>query len=179
MKVIKLEAMLLRWSLTSNGGATLVLQLADADDLEPFKSMTLKKGNVAGQRLACAIVEIGDDEKPVQDEPKVAPSEPVVGTPPEDVSTGLKGGELSQLAGRWCKDPAFQTWLILKFPNEWPLGSSSPFDPAEEAAACVRKICGVTSRAMIDHDPNAGRSFHKLIREPYHDWLQLGGADSR
>lgn len=59
------EVQLLRWSETSNGGATITLALSDPSDLENFKLMTLKKGQQAGQRLMAVMVELGDDEKPV------------------------------------------------------------------------------------------------------------------
>lgn len=65
------EVQLLRWSDTSNGGATITLALADHADLEIFKLMTIKKGQQAGQRLACVMVEIGDDEQAVE-QPAVA-----------------------------------------------------------------------------------------------------------
>jgi hypothetical protein len=72
MKVTKFafEAQLLRWTESSNGGATVVLQLSDADDLTIFKTMTLAKRGVVGQRLAVAVAEIGDDEQLVPHETK-------------------------------------------------------------------------------------------------------------
>jgi hypothetical protein len=36
----------------------------------------------------------------------------------------------------------------------------------------VRDVCGVTSRRELDTNPTAGRSFHKLIREPFQAWLE-------
>ncbi|CUJ41801.1 Uncharacterised protein [Achromobacter xylosoxidans] len=82
------EVQLLGWSESHSTGAKIVLQLADADDLEAFKLMTVAKGKVAGQRLAIVAVEIGDDEQPkAQPEPK--------------------GGELAKLAGMFCQSTAF------------------------------------------------------------------------
>jgi hypothetical protein len=151
MSAINIEAMLLSWAETSNGGAKIVLQLADADDLEPFKRMTLAKGKQAGQRLGCAFVEIGDDEKPVERRKHGA-------------------GPLAQLAGRWCEDVAFQHWLEDAVPTVWAVH----WDPArldETAARVVRMMCGVASRSELDTNPTAGRTFHKLIREPFSEWL--------
>lgn len=59
----------MRWSDTSNGGATITLALADYNDLEVFKRMTIKKGGQAGQRLACVMVEINDQEEAVEQPP--------------------------------------------------------------------------------------------------------------
>lgn len=136
-----LEAMLLRWSETSNGGATIVLQLCDVADLEAFKMMTLAKGKIAGQRLSIVYVEIGDDEKP-----KPLPE---------------KGGPLSILAARWCQDPEFQLWLAKDFIVDEEL-------PIEEAAAViVRDICNVKSRRELDHNDAAAHNFHEYFRRPF------------
>jgi hypothetical protein len=153
---INIEVMLLSWAETSNGGAKIVLQLADADDLERFKLMTLAKGKRAGQRLAAVFVEIGDDERPVPHRKSGA-------------------GPLAQLAGRWCEDERFQGWLFERFHEavtETAPENCDSFDGAALAAMVLRHVCGVSSRAELDTNPNAGRSFHKLIREPYHAWLE-------
>lgn len=81
------EVMLAGWSETHNGGAKVTLWLQDPSDLEAFRSMTVAKGKQAGQRLACVLVEIGEDERPVQD-PK-----------------------LSQQAAQLCYSGMFRTWL--------------------------------------------------------------------
>jgi hypothetical protein len=163
---INIECQLLSWAETSNGGAKIVLQLADADDLERFKSMTLAKGRgktaIAGQRLACAFVEIGDDEQPVERE---------------------KGGPLAQLAGRWCNDERFQQWLAnALFDDYLRQCGRHRHDPAlfgslkamEVAAQVLRAACGVASRAELDHNPEAAALFHTLIRVPYQAHLQEG-----
>ena len=53
--------------------------------------MTARKGNTAGQRMMMALVEIGDDEEPVDQAPK----------------DEHKGGALARLAGMWCQDASF------------------------------------------------------------------------
>ncbi len=67
----------------------------------------------------------------------------------------LKGGELARLAGILCNDPEFQAFLSVS---------------GEEAAAdAIRKLCGVTSRAELDHNEAAAAIFHAEIRKP---WLE-------
>jgi hypothetical protein len=155
--------MLLAWAETSQGGSRIVLQLADPDDLEPFKAMSLAKGRgknaIAGQRLMVAFVEIGDDEQPVaesQDDMNRRLTKRVMDMPI------AKGGPLSRLAGRWCNDEAFQKWIT-------PLGEIECRGDSETAAALVRTLCGVKSRAEIDHDPKAAEKFERLIRRPFMD----------
>ena len=152
MNAINIEVMLLAWSESHNGGAKLVLQLADPADLEAFKAMTVKHGKIAGQRLACAFVQIGDDEKPVVDE--------------------HKGGPLAQLAGRWCQDERFQAWLAEKFPLAWRQAAGVYGDAHDAAAEVVRDVCCVASRAELDHNPAAAFEFHTRIRDPYAAYLQ-------
>ena len=151
---INFEAMLLRWSETSNGGSTIVLQLVDDSDLAPFKGMTLKKGKIAGQRLQCVLVEVDDQEQPI------APPAPG------------KGGQLSILAARWCRDLEFQSWLFAAF------GSLREVEANPEIAAAIqiRHVCGVRSRAELDHDDLAAARFEAHIRRPYMDHLQSGNG---
>lgn len=64
LPTFKGEVMLLDWSETAKGGAKIVLQLDGPESLEPFRTMTLAKRGVAGQRLMAVMVEVGDDDRP-------------------------------------------------------------------------------------------------------------------
>ena len=75
-----------------------------------------------------------------------------------------KGGALAKLAGMWCADPRFWEWL--NSDGERHIGSET------EAAEYVRTICGVQSRADIDHNPQAEKIFHNQIRLPFGDFLR-------
>ncbi len=134
------EVMLAGWSQTHNGGAKVTFWLQDDTDLEAFKAMTVAKGKTAGQRLALVAVEIGDDEKPVSRDAGITASEP-------------KGGELAKLAGMFCQQPEF-----------WEFCGQSN---AAEAAAWIRVVCHVASRADLDHNPAAAKLFHDRVRKPY------------
>lgn len=80
------EAQLLGWSETSTRGRTITLQLPAEGEGHPFSTAVTKQGKKAGQRYAIVMVEIGDDEKPVEKTP-------------------------AQMAFLLCKDPAFQHFL--------------------------------------------------------------------
>lgn len=69
------ELMLAGWSETHTGGAKVTFWLPDASALDAFRTMTVKKGNTAGQRFACVLVEIGDDEQPVEPETHIRVSD--------------------------------------------------------------------------------------------------------
>jgi hypothetical protein len=64
------EFQLAGWSESHNGGCKVTFWLADPSELDAFRAMTVRKGQQAGHRLAAVLVEIGDDEQPVQPEPQ-------------------------------------------------------------------------------------------------------------
>ncbi len=77
-----------------------------------------------------------------------------------------KGGEFSTLAGRMCRRKDFQRWVVLRS-GPAPEGIS----PDQHAAAFVRRQCGITSRARLDHDAQALTHFHENVRKPFVAWL--------
>lgn len=56
------EVQLAGWRETHKSGAVVSFFLSDPADLEKFRGLTVAKGKTAGQRFACVLVEIGDDE---------------------------------------------------------------------------------------------------------------------
>ena len=90
----------------------------------------------AGKRFMLALVPIGDDEQP----------EPV-----KPAQNPLKGGRLAQRAGMICSQPAFHAFINVS--------------SQDEAAEFVRKACGITSRAEIDHSPEARAKFEALLTD--------------
>jgi hypothetical protein len=79
-----------------------------------------------------------------------------------------KGGPLSKLAAMWCNQPEFWAWLETDDEN----AAHSEFG----ATMCVYALCGIESRAELDHDEIAAEKFHRLIRGPYFKYLQARGA---
>ena len=53
-------------------------------------------------------------------------------------------------AGIMCGTPKFQAWL----------GAND----ADEAGACLRRMCGVKSRSELDECPAAAKRFHDVRR---------------
>lgn len=140
------EAMLLNWN-ESKQGRTVVFQLDEEADQHPFKQFTTKKGKRAGQRFMAVFVEIGDDEQPIVHE--------------------KKGGPLSQSAAMLCDTQEFRCFLLEKILG-MPGRNFKSF-PETHWADVVRKYCGVTSRAELDHNEQAAKLFHKLVAE-YRAW---------
>lgn len=147
------------WSDSHTSGPKVTLWLRDSEQLEAFRAMTVRKGNTAGQRLAMVLVQIGDDELPVAQEDA-----------PADVPAP-KGGQLAKLAGMMCQSHEFVEWLAHEFPvahrkAEERLVES---EPHEIAVAVLREVCGIKSRAELDHNEAAADRFHRFVRIPYAD----------
>jgi hypothetical protein len=64
-----------------------------------------------------------------------------------------KGGPLARLAGQLCNNPEF-----IAFAN---------VSTSEEAAESIRIHCNIDSRAQLDHDAEAAKTFHELFRIPF------------
>lgn len=146
------EIQLRRWSESSTQGVQVTFALPDSGDLEPFKAK-------AGKRFMAVLVEIGDDEQPVeQPEPKRAAV-----------------GPLCMLAVQWCKSPLFMSWIRQVYDramggNGTGFGDIKPehVGGAEGYARhAILVLCGIESRKELDTDPEAAERFHRLIRGPF------------
>lgn len=147
------EMQLAGWSESHTSGCKVTFWLSSPDDLEAFRALTVRKGNTAGHRFMAALVEIGDDEKPIS---------------PDSRELKPKGGELARMAGVFCADPKFWAWIN---------GVSDGYVSNEsEAAAWVRRTCDIDSRAELDHNKEAADYFHQGIRRPYVDYVQFLGT---
>lgn len=71
-----------------------------------------------------------------------------------------RGGALAKLAGMLCQQPEFWRFLGSQFEQDAP-------EDAEQAAALLREVCGIESRAELDHNEEAARFFHENIRIPH------------
>lgn len=157
------ELMLAGWGETHNGGAKLTFWLPDAGDLDVFRGLTVRKGNTAGQRFMAVLVEVDDQEQP-------KPSAETDAAVMEKAKDAVKGGELAKLAGILCSDPEFRMWFA---DRGWTKCQSDPLGQRvdeESITAALRYRCGVTSRAELDHNPDAAQKFH-VIRKA---WVSSG-----
>lgn len=134
------EIQMRRWSDSSTQGVQITFGLPDSSDLEPLKAK-------AGKRFMAVLVEIGDDEQPVQ--------------PPEPVRTG----PLCREAVALCKIPEFQQWVMREFPMYSDGGEAG-------AKKAILEACGVESRKGLDEVALAGKGFIYRFRIPFMKWQQ-------
>ncbi|MHB8915372.1 MAG: hypothetical protein ACYC4K_06120 [Thiobacillus sp.] len=74
------------------------------------------------------------------------------------------GGALAKWAGILSNDPKFWEWLELI--------EGAPVVNANQAAEHIRLLCGVASRADLDHDAEAGRRFREEFMAPFDEWTK-------
>ncbi|MCK0743583.1 hypothetical protein [Chromohalobacter nigrandesensis] len=84
----------------------------------------------------------------------------------------LKGGAESRRAALLGSNPRFRLYLDARrrhrnglTPDQLPDGTHS----ADDAADFIRAACGVSSRAEIDHDVNAGFILGRIVAD-YTRW---------
>jgi len=85
-------------------------------------------------------------------------------------SAGRKGAVLSRTAAMMCNGAKFQRWVVSRI-GAAPEGVS----PSQYAARYVRDMCGITSRAELDHNATAAGLFHTVIRKPFVAWSGIYG----
>lgn len=148
-----IEAMLLRWS-ESHNGRTVTLQLP-ADGEHPFRGLPC--GPTNGARLAIAIARIADDETTTPVEPDIEASRPADGQSGEGHEMP-KGGRRAREAGIACGEGAFSKYLDHTLDVGVCYNADTTVDPRQSIYA----ICGVKSRADLDHNDEAGRIWDEL-----------------
>lgn len=85
-----------------------------------------------------------------------------------------RGGGKAALAAQWCNDQQFWKWMIRTFTGDWQrIVDATPGLPASEAAAnLIRALCGIQSRAELDHSAEAWGRFNERIRVPFMAWRE-------
>jgi hypothetical protein len=76
-----------------------------------------------------------------------------------------KGGKLAQRAGIVCQEPKFLTFLTERY--------RGVVYNLQNPADCLRNLCGVDTRAELDHREDAAKRFDGLMRE-YSAWQSHG-----
>jgi hypothetical protein len=85
-------------------------------------------------------------------------------------STKCKGGARARAAGQLCGNKRFQAWVVARV-GAAPQGVAAK----QHAAQFVRDVCGITSRAELDHNAKAASLFYVAIRQPFIEWSGVYG----
>jgi hypothetical protein len=131
------EVQLRRWSESSTQGVQVTFALPDSGDLDPFKAKS-------GKRFMAVLVEIGDDEQPVQPRRKD------------------QRGPLCREACDLCAMPDFQAWVAEAGGNR--------VATEDCAKQYILNVCDVASRKDLDRHAPAADRFVSNIRIPFIRW---------
>lgn len=102
-----------------------------------------------GTRYAVALVEIGDDEHPIERN---------------------KQNPLVQRAGILCNEILFQTFIEEEFPLDWDEEKLDTKRSVPEITASVlRKNCEIESRRDLANNPEGAMKFERLLAK-YEMW---------
>ncbi|AVJ30179.1 hypothetical protein CLM73_25470 [Achromobacter spanius] len=69
-----------------------------------------------------------------------------------------------------CNGAKFHRWVESRI-GAAPDGVSA----SQHAAQYVRDVCGITSRAQLDHNAKAASLFHEAVRKPFVQWSGIYG----
>lgn len=87
--------------------------------------------------------------------------------PPDRAKRDWRDLQPQQQAGIRCEEPSFEAFLKEERADDW--------HEAQEAAECVRLICGVSSRSELGNNQKARTIWHQLD-EQYQAWKALEHA---
>jgi hypothetical protein len=122
-----------------------------------------------GTRFAMVLVEIGDDELPVQKENRAQPRQEDSSPSPHPGGAKRNWRDIPppQQAGIRCDEPAFAAFLKEQRPDDW--------QEEPDTVDCVYLICGITSRSELATNHKA-RVIWKQLDDQYGAWKALEHA---
>ena len=91
--------------------------------------------------------------------------------------TAEKGAGIARQAAMLCHDSAFCLYLDARKRHRLRLTLEQLPDGThtlEDAADSLREACGVSSRAELDHNPEAARMFGRIVGD-FNRWKQRRG----
>jgi hypothetical protein len=136
------ESQLKDYGESANAGCWVSFRLPTPEDLEIFRGQDRSGRNARqGKRYTLMLVEIDDDETPVN----------------QGRGMDQKPRKLSQIAGGICHDVKFREWVAKTY--------AVPCSNEGEAAAFLREMCGVESRAHLDTSETAAGIFRSLLAD--------------
>lgn len=126
-------------------------------DIEPADAeVAFRLLGMPGNPIAIARLNVGVATQPQEAEPEKP-----------------KGGALARLAGMWCQMGEFHDWLATTHGAIFEGAiEDAGGDVGKGAAAVVRALCGIGSRAELDSDEASAQLFHERLRIPFMEFME-------
>jgi len=118
-----------------------------------------------GDEFSLAIVELGDDEAPVDQVKR------------DRVETAVKHRKqgLSEFAALLCRTSEFWGWLAAAHDVDFSVDGDATYPPPDASIRAREWLCkelNIESRAELDSNTVVAGQFHATIRRPYADWVE-------
>lgn len=155
--IFKGEVMLAGWTDTSNQGQTIKLWLDDEADRHPFAGYLRRTQKAPGSVFAVILVELSDDESPVdqQAEGKVSNAR-ALHAPRKALSSSAHLMVTGEIFVRYIRETVrFREGVVIT---------------PDVAKRYVKDRLGIESLSDLDRDPDKARLFHEVIRRPFARW---------
>lgn len=179
------EMQLLDWHESAKGGMTATFRIPDLD----YKAHPMKRF-ATGTRIFCRMVEIGDDDQPIDQAKREAMREAIQ-------EHEMKGGKLARDAGILCGDTRFQEFVVDRMLTASPAdkrvaasmmpptlvtslkdqGKGILDDPrvsGEIAKWWLYAHCRIKSRRELDHKNDSANRYYQFVVKPYAAWAAGG-----
>lgn len=140
------------WGVSNALGAKVRFDLMDMEIFNAFRDLPALVQNEHAVEWNAVLLELSDNGDVVNQSQR------------ESVET-MKGGPLSQHAGKLCADKSFQRFVGDRLDVDGPPGKrvASP----DECAAFIRERCRIESRRELDHDKAAAERYHRWVTKPF------------
>lgn len=151
------EVQLLGYGETDTSGPYIKLRLQDPADLSIFRGKDKRTTTKLGQRYQVMLIEVGDDEEPV-DQSAVKNAQ----------AAEIKGGPLAVRAARLCREPEFYNYVSR---TAWYKHKANYPTPETACRGFILNYCNISTRKTLDHDASAAAAF-KVILGEYLRWSE-------
>lgn len=140
------------WGVSNQLGAKVRFNLSSETAFNAFRELPALASSDKPAEWNVVLVEIADTGEVVNQAKR------------ETVET-LRGGPVSQHAGKLCADKLFQQYV------RSAAGLDKIATP-DECAEFIREKCRIESRRELDHDTAARERYHRWITKPFAIWSE-------
>lgn len=86
----------------------------------------------------------------------------------------LKGGRIARSAVMLCKDSNFRLWLDRRCKAKFQMDIADGTHTEQDAKDFILKWCEIDSRALLDHNKQAGQRYGYMLNH-YRKWVANTG----
>ena len=147
IKPVPMDCWLWGASWSHTGGASIAIYVSE-DDVTWWQSRTARDQTGMGEQFIATLVELHEDGRPVNQRK----ADRVL-----QVEETMRGGPISRNAAMLLHDPDFQQYLHVV--------SGDPIDGFGGADKTFKRLVGIQTKKILDHDEGCAARYHALRSE--------------